>query len=454
MRKRLIVGGGVLVALALSFTLSFFALSPHDAFAATVRHVKVNCGGQLPPVCYTTVHDAVNAAAPGDTVLVDPGTFTETSTLNITVPLRLQGAGPGVTTLRGSLPVAIAITLATPGALTIGGFTLEGNGLPYTGSSDLIHIMDAKAGNAIRIANNTFVSNAATDPNHETEFTEALSNFNSTAARLEVTHNTFTGFAQVAEFFDYAGPLTVADNTVSDLDGHSVAGHIGFEEFACCGPTQVVSNRHLFQNNTFTHYRGVGINETINYWHYSDVRVQGNTFTLSDPPGAAALEVGGFETGGFVHLEARANTFQITGGMNGINIEQAVSGLLGHNALMSTVAPGSDGIAVSIGSAVPSTLAIESNTVKAFDTGVSVANDAFPGGSATQAVAGHNNCIAGNATFGANNTSALTVDAVNNWWGAASGPFNPISNPGGTGNPVSNGITFIPFLAAASPSCL
>jgi hypothetical protein len=138
--------------------------------------------------------------------------------------------------------------------------------------------------------------------------------------------------------------------------------------------------------------------------------------------------------------------------MDGIDVRQGVSGGVAGNALASTAVAGSNGIAVSIGSAVPTTLKIDGNTVKAFDTGISVAPDAFPGGAASQAVAGHDNCIAGNVSFGADNTSSLTVDAVNNWWGAASGPFNPISNPGGTGNAVSNGIAFIPFLAA-SPSC-
>ena len=67
MRKRLILGGTAVLALGLVTVLfGIVALAPHNAFAATVRHVKGNCGGQLPPVCYTTVHDAVNAAAAGE----------------------------------------------------------------------------------------------------------------------------------------------------------------------------------------------------------------------------------------------------------------------------------------------------------------------------------------------------------------------------------------------------
>src|SRR5262249_4439107 len=155
-------------------------------------------------------------------------------------------------------------------------------------------------------------------------------------------------------------------------------------------------------------YRGIGIDETINNWHYSDVRVQGNTFSLSDPPGPAALSVGGFEAGGFVRLDARDNTFQVTGGMDAIKIEQAVSGVLSRNVITSTAAPGSNGITVSIGSSQPTTLGIASNRVTQFDAGLSVANAAFPGGAAPQSVVAHNNCIFSNVTFGANNTAALT----------------------------------------------
>ncbi len=451
MRKRLILASTVLVALALSLAVGAFVLTPRAAFAATVRNVQTNCGGQLPPVCYTTVHDAVNAAAAGDTVLVHPGAFTESSALNITVPLRLQGFGLGVSILRGSLDSeAIMITLTTPGSLSIAGFTLEGNGLPHPGSSVLIQITDAQATNTIRISNNAFVSNNSTDPNHATQFTEAMHNFNSTAAKLDVTHNTFTGFSEVSELFDYVGPVTVNDNVVENLDGSG--GHTGFDEFNCCGPL-AIPNKHLYLHNVFAKYRGIGILVESNETRIDDLELVGNTFNLSGPINTGAISVGGFGTGGYVKLAARENTLHVAGGMDGIEINQTVSGLLHRNAITGASDVGSNGIAVAIGSSQSTTLQIASNRVTTFATGLSVANAMPPGGAAAQAVAAHNNCIFNNATFGANNTTAITVDAVNNWWGAASGPFNPVSNPGGTGNAVSNGVTFLPFLAAPSPTC-
>ncbi|MBI1848927.1 MAG: HYR domain-containing protein [Planctomycetes bacterium] len=37
------------------------------------------------------------------------------------------------------------------------------------------------------------------------------------------------------------------------------------------------------------------------------------------------------------------------------------------------------------------------------------------------------------------------LDATNNWWGDATGPFHAVSNPGGLGNSVSDNVTFAPF---------
>ena len=38
------------------------------------------------------------------------------------------------------------------------------------------------------------------------------------------------------------------------------------------------------------------------------------------------------------------------------------------------------------------------------------------------------------------------VDARNNWWGDASGPYHPTLNSGGLGDEVSNNVDFDPWL--------
>gem|GEM_PF-2524158 len=60
------------------------------------------------------------------------------------------------------------------------------------------------------------------------------------------------------------------------------------------------------------------------------------------------------------------------------------------------------------------------------------------------------NNIEGNDPYGlVNDEPGVTLCAVNNWWGAVSGPYHPETNPGGDGDPVSDGVAFAPWLASA-----
>jgi hypothetical protein len=59
---------------------------------------------------------------------------------------------------------------------------------------------------------------------------------------------------------------------------------------------------------------------------------------------------------------------------------------------------------------------------------------------------GITNCIIeSNTTWGLYNSTGITISAINNWWGSASGPMH-LSNPTGTGDKVSDRVGFIPFL--------
>jgi hypothetical protein len=77
-------------------------------------------------------------------------------------------------------------------------------------------------------------------------------------------------------------------------------------------------------------------------------------------------------------------------------------------------------------------------------TGIVVGYDA----SDVSSVAAHNNNIYDNTSFGISSL-VTTVDATNNWWGDASGPQNPTSNPGGTGNAVNDNVIFDPWIGKA-----
>ena len=57
--------------------------------------------------------------------------------------------------------------------------------------------------------------------------------------------------------------------------------------------------------------------------------------------------------------------------------------------------------------------------------------------------------ICGNSSYGVQNANtSFTMTATDNWWGSATGPTHS-SNPGGTGDTVSNYVSFLPY--ATSP---
>jgi hypothetical protein len=52
----------------------------------------------------------------------------------------------------------------------------------------------------------------------------------------------------------------------------------------------------------------------------------------------------------------------------------------------------------------------------------------------------------GNTQYGAFNNSTTIIVAENDWWGDASGPYHPTTNPSGTGDQVSDYVDYSPWL--------
>jgi hypothetical protein len=55
------------------------------------------------------------------------------------------------------------------------------------------------------------------------------------------------------------------------------------------------------------------------------------------------------------------------------------------------------------------------------------------------------NTLTGNTNFGVDNESATMVNATPDFWGDTTGPRQPALNPTGLGNPVSAGVSFLPW---------
>jgi hypothetical protein len=70
------------------------------------------------------------------------------------------------------------------------------------------------------------------------------------------------------------------------------------------------------------------------------------------------------------------------------------------------------------------------------------------GGGTLNVTASGNDLSNNNFGFGTNITSKSMLDATNNWWGHATGPYNLISNPLGQGSEVGDNILFDPWFSS------
>jgi len=99
------------------------------------------------------------------------------------------------------------------------------------------------------------------------------------------------------------------------------------------------------------------------------------------------------------------------------------------------------------------TVSLTGETITGHDYGVYVEDTAGESSTSSYSVAIQFSIIKGNSLYGVDNTvSTFYVDASNNWWGAANGPYHPTLNPGGTGNAVSDYVDFDPWAAAEFPT--
>ncbi|RLF57219.1 MAG: hypothetical protein DRN25_06875, partial [Thermoplasmata archaeon] len=96
------------------------------------------------------------------------------------------------------------------------------------------------------------------------------------------------------------------------------------------------------------------------------------------------------------------------------------------------------GTSTDVGSVL--TAVIGSNTITSNDVGIWIRYGANP--------IIHKNNIYGNLNYGLQNSAAVQINATLNWWGSDTGPYHPTNNPGGTGDNVSDNVTFSDWLTS------
>jgi Concanavalin A-like lectin/glucanases superfamily/HYR domain len=406
MTKRILLAVGAFAAV---FVVAFSVRTPH----ASGNILCVNPGGT--GGCFASIQAAIDAATDDDVINVLPGTYSENVILNkrLTINGRQAGVdgrgrvvGPPDTSIESVLTAAsgtlIELTTGAAGSV-IDGMVLSG-GTTGVGSSsgplDGLHLLN----NVIIgfTGNGVFLANDAMDVTIEQNEIDGSSAGSGGLVDFDVddfdglnlvNNNIINGSTATGFFCDGNHNIGVSSTRPPLIKGNLISGlSVGMNLGRFAFEFGEIS-LNTFTNNSFDGLQGGIQNSTI----------QGNKFTGNGRSGISLTGFGGAgdATRGAQDNVIQCNTFTGNGFTN-------------------------DGEAVF------------------FSSGQ------FPGTIATNQVIGNN--ISGN-NRGATYAGSETIDAENNWWGSATGPTHP-SNPGGTGDTISDGpgvIDFMPFLTAAIP---
>ena len=204
--------------------------------------------------------------------------------------------------------------------------------------------------------------------------------------------------------------IAIANTVVVGQDPYPTSGSAAGIKFERGGVTTGAPASFVFDNNWVEGYR-------------YGILLDGPAADY-DASGIPSLVIGNY-------LSNNQRAIQTMGSMHGGTIVHEISG--------NTIGENERGIRLAGGG-----FAIENNII--------VDNDdvGIQAGSGTTAMDGltiHYNCIINNGRMGVENVSGLevTIDATLNWWGLASGPTHA-TNPGGTGDAVSDDVDFDPWL--------
>lgn len=385
---------GILFALVLVLSLSLVTAVPVAAATLTVDTSLANT-----PPNYHTIQAAVDAAGPGDTIIVAAGTYAE----DLVIPaaksnLELVGATgatiKGVaTTLDASFPLAVPNIDILSSGVKIHGFTIEG---PDDVSGEYASGLLIGAAN-VEIYDNDFKVTAGR-ATWAGPVSTGIVTYRKTAvptvdiSGLNIHDNTFTNHGTGAAGFDAifvnldtgTGSATIADNEFTG----NVARAISAERSNMVISGNIIVTDLAIYSSSAGGYQGMFIGcfaVASVYPAQSDVSITANI---------------------------------VKGSSSGKGFAQGIR--VGHTQQTSLT-----------------NITVSQNTVQDCDEGITVRADA------TGVTVNYNNIE--NNGVGVQNDTTVDLDAENNWWGANDGP----SSVGpGSGDAVSANVDYDPWLGA------
>ena len=222
------------------------------------------------PFQYPTIQSAINAAHPGDTILVAPGTYFENLTIDKSITLK--GSGSGRTTIEcPATPSGFVATVAIVNGATVdlAGFTILNTNandwavLVVFGSAATIHDNSIQALGAGSTAIEISESSSATITSNEIVATANPTDFGEigivvyAGSQTTITHNSITGPGAYGIWI-VASTATVEFNSISQFE---CGYNSGLVAAGLCGPNMALQ----FQGAGIFDGNDPGLGTTIEY---------------------------------------------------------------------------------------------------------------------------------------------------------------------------------------------
>lgn len=432
-----------------------------------------------------SIQAAVDAADPGDAVHVDAGTFEEQ--VEIAKDITLDGAGASTVVLS---PASLTAKFTTSvdnypvvfihdADVSVSNLVVDGAG---RGNANyrFIGVGFRNAGGGVYSCE---VKDIRDTPFSGTQHGVAIYAYNDD----NVSRSIDVHGCNVHDFQKNAMALNASDTTplAVDVDGNTVTGYGATTVTAqngiqvlgdlCTGTVSGNAVSDIAYDNTAATTKWVA-SSILNYYGEIDITdntvggvahvgvynidgsgaITGNDVAIqkigvyafgiiaTDPPEAKPSPFVDIEGGGAqaVALERAATATTLTVDVSGNDVSFSGPDNTDTFGIEADAGWGPDDVAVTA----------NYNTVTGFDVGFEwyQCQSGCDTGVFTSITANYN-YMSGNTSYGMrSNASYLTADGLYNWWGDPSGPYHASLNPAGTGNPVSDYIDFMPYLAAPS----